>query len=741
MAKADGVGPLLAEWPQRGRDWLAMLAVGTVIGIDNAGFAIAIGALLFAGPLAGGLELAVSGALISTVIGGVALALFSRITAHVGHVQDLGAAVLAQVLAATAASAALPEDARVASALVVVALASVASGVLLWTTGRFGWGSIARYFPQSVLAGFLAGSGWLLVAGGVSVAAGIAMPDLFSPVAWTARAAQHALPALAFAAILWVVLRRVQWSGGMVAMLVAGVAGFHVMLWVMAVPLAVAQATGWVPSAGTGAAAIPNLAALAGVVDWRVVGAALPAIVTVAFLTMLGALMNTSALEAVTGQDTDSNRELRVTGLANLAIAAFAGPPAYSGFASSLMAVRAGIVWRGTGLVMAVVALFGLVAAGTLIAMVPVFLMTGLIIYLGFDLLNDWLLRTRHVYSRAEWAVVAAILGIVITLGFFKGIVAGLLIACVIFVWSYAAVPILRRTGSLRNFSSTLSRGPAEAAWLRAEGDRVAVAELQGFLFFGTADQLRDLVRKRIADREKPPLAHLILDLRRVVGLDAAAAAQLQRIAALAAQHNVALVLSGFPPGPQAALLRAVPDLVSSGAARLVPTLDEALEQAEDAVLAMAPQAQLPNATMVQRLVLRAADLPLVAGLLAALPLEHLPRGSVVMRAGEIADSLVFLEQGRVVIRAPSAGTDGPRLRAMAAGAVLGDIGLALQSRRTADVLADTDVVLRRLTLDHLARIERDDVPLGLALLRLQCRSLAEKIVFDERIKGPTDRV
>ena len=77
----------------------------------------------------------------------------------------------------------------------------------------------------------------------------------------------------------------------------------------------------------------------------------------------------------------------------------------------------------------------------------------------------------------------------------------------------------------------------------------------------------------------------------------------------------------------------------------------------------------------------------------------------------------------------------------MAAGAVLGDIGLALQSRRTADVLADTDVVLRRLTLDHLARIERDDVPLGLALLRLQCRSLAEKIVFDERIKGQTDRV
>jgi sulfate permease, SulP family len=545
----------------------------------------------------------------------------------------------------------------------------------------------------------------------------------------------HALPALGFAAVLWVVLRRLAWSGAMVAILVAGVIGFHLALWLLGVPLAAAQSAGWVPRATEGAVTIPNMAALVVTADWGVVMSALPAIVTVAFLTLIGALMNTSALEAVVGQDTDTNREMKVTGLANLVIAAFAGPPAYSGFASSLMAVRAGIVRRGTGLVMAAVALVGLVAAGPLIAAIPVFLMTGLIIYLGLDLLNDWLIRTRHTYSRAEWAVVAAILAIVILLGFFQGIVAGLLIACVIFVWNYASVPILRRTGSLRDFSSTLSRGPAEAAWLRAEGVRVEVVELQGFLFFGTADRLRDHVSRRIASAGPSPLMHLIFDFAHVVGLDAAAAAQMERIAALAEQNGMTLALSGCRSDLTATLDRAAPTLLSTGAARLVQTLDEALEQAEDAVLSLAPQAQLPTVTMLQRLAPDAEDLPHLERLLSDLPPEHLPRGSVVMRAGEVPDSLVFLEQGRVVVRAPSTGTDGPRLRAMAAGAVLGDIGLALKVRRTADVLADTDVVLRRLTTEHMTRIEAQDAPLYRALLRLQCRALAEKIVFDERVE------
>lgn len=705
-----------------------MVSAGAIIGVDNLAFCIAIATLLFSGTLEAGLELAVSAALVSTLICGTVLALFSRITCHIGHVQDMGVAVLAQALAVMAATHALPVDVRVATALTIVALASLASALVLLATGWFGWGRIARYFPQPVLAGFLAGSGWLLTIGGLSIASGLSMADLVWPSAWTEDSLQRALPAVLFAALLWVVLRRSKWSGALVSMLTLAVIGFHIALWLTGVSIVKAQAGGWVPLVATKGATFPDLVALAPIVDWVVVGLALPAILTVAFLTLMGALMSTSALEAVAGEEVDANQELRLTGYANLGIACLAGPPAFSGFVSSLMAIRAGVTTRGTGLVMAFVVLIGLVAAGTIIATIPVFVMAGVILYLGIDLMVEWLVRTRRTYGRGEWLVIVVIVATIVLLGFLVGILAGMMIACVIFVWSYSAVPILRRSGSLRDFSSTLLRGPGEADTLRSDGDRVAVIELQGYLFFGTAERLRERVRRRIADPGKPPLLRLVLDFHYVVGLDAAAAALLQRISNMVVQNGGALILSGCRAELRAVISRAVPGL----GATFVPGLDEALERAEDDVLSLAPQSAAVSGSFPDMLARMPSDRERLDRLFKMLPLEQLPQGSIVLHAGEQADSLVFLEQGRVVVRLPSSTTDGSRLRAMSAGAVLGDIGLALGTRRTANVVAATDIAIRRLTQPHLARFEQEDPHLALAVQRLLSRALAERIVRDE---------
>ena len=717
-----------AGWPRTWRDWLTMVTAGTIIGVDNLAFGIAIATLLFSGALDAGLELAVSAALVSTLVCAVVLALYSRITCHIGHVQDLGVAVLAQALAAMAATHALAEDVRIATALVIVALASLASALVLLATGWFGWGRIARYFPQPVLAGFLAGSGWLLTIGGLSIASGVSMADLVWPSAWDGDSLQKALPAVLFAALLWVVLRRSKWSGALVTMLTLAVIGFHIGLWVMGLSIGDAQTAGWVPMVATRGATFPDLVALTPIVDWGVVGHALPAILTVAFLTLMGALMSTSALEAVTGEEVDANRELRLTGFANLGIALLAGPPAFSGFVSSLMAIRSGVTTRGTGLVMAAVVLIGLVAAGTIISTIPVFVMAGVILYLGIDLMADWLVRTRKTYGQGEWLVILVIVATIILFGFLVGILAGMMIACVIFVWSYSAVPILRRSGSLTEVPSTLVRGAGEAEVLRREGGRVAVIEVQGYLFFGTAERLRERVRRRITDPGRPPLLRLVLDLHHVVGLDAAAAAVLQRIASIVAEDGGALVLSGCRADLQSAILRAAPGL----GATFVPSLDEALEQAEDDVLARMPQTAAGAAEFSDLFARLPADQDRLERLFGTLPVEQLPKGSIVLRAGEVADSLVFLVQGRVVVRLPTAQADAARLRAMSAGAVLGDIGLALGTRRTADVVAATDIAIRRLTQQHLARFDREDPHLALAVQRLLSRALAERIVRDE---------
>lgn len=729
------VGSLFSpsDWPATAKDWIPLIAIGAFIGIDIAIFSVAIGALLFSGPLAGGMGLAVTASILSTLVSSVVLALFSQIRCNIGHVQDIGVAVLAQALAVTVASQALPEQVRIATALVIVALATLASALLLWGTGRLGWGGIARYFPQSVLAGFLAGTGWLMAAGGLSVATGIAIAELFRPDRWSSQIALNAVPAVALGVAVFLTLRRVAWKGTLITFMVAAIAGFHLLLWLSGIPLSEARAAGWLSGVSAASTAIPNLFHLSGQVDWGLVGHSLPAIATVAFLTLIGTLLNTSALNAISTQDSDADRELRLTGLINLSLAAVAGPPAHSGITSSLMVLRAGVSQRGAGLVMAAIILFSLFNVGALVSILPVFVTAGLIIFLGLDFLHDWLIRTQRSYSRAEWATVVIILGIVILAGFAQAIVAGLFISSLIFAWNYAAIPVLRRTGSLRDRSSTLARAPSEAAWLRDHGDSVEVIELQGFMFFGTADRLYDHVRRRMTDAARAPLSHLIVDFQNVVGLDAAAAAQLGRIATASVQHHVTLIFAGYPKNVLATLTRAAPALLSGGAAMSLPSLDEALEMAEDALLARAPASARPTTSMLQRLAPDPDDLPHLERLFAALPTERHVRGSVIMPAGAQADSLVFLEKGRVVIRAPSRNGEGARLRAMSSGAILGDIGLALNARRSADVIAETEVELRRLPLAEIKRIEAEDPPLSHALHRLQLRSLAEKIVFDER--------
>ena len=493
------------------------------------------------------------------------LALFSQIRCNIGHVQDIGVAVLAQALAVTVATQALPAEVQIATAMAIVAMATLASALLLLGTGAMGWGRIARFFPQSVLAGFLAGTGWLMAAGGLSVTTGIAMADLFTPDRWSSLIAMKAAPAVAFGAILFVTLRWATWKGTLITFMVAGIGGFHLLLWVLGIPLARALAEGWLPHVNADVAGLPNLVHLAGQVDWGLVAGTVPAIATVAFLTLIATLLNTSALSAISTQDAETNRELRLTGLINLSLAAVAAPPAYSGITSSLMVLRAGVSQRGAGLIVAAVMLFSLFNVASLVTLLPVFVTAGIIIYLGLDFLHDWLIRTQRTYSRAEWATVVIILGIVIVVGFAEAIVAGLFISSLIFAWNYASIPVLRRTGSLRDRSSTLARAPTEAAWLRENGDSVEVIELQGYMFFGTADRLYDHVCRRIADPARAPLSHLIIDFQNVVGLDAAAAAQLSRITTAAVQHGFTLIFAGYPKTVLATLTRAAPALLARG--------------------------------------------------------------------------------------------------------------------------------------------------------------------------------
>lgn len=706
---------------------------GVISGIDNVGFSIALASLMFAGPLASGLGLAASAALVGTAVLGLTLAAASGLRGTVGTVQDIGVAVLAPALAGMAAAGTLSTEVAIATALAIVALSSLATGGLMFLTGYLGLGRLVRFFPQTVVAGFLAGTGWLLIVSGIAVAASLPMGSLFSVEMWDATHLTRVAPALGFALALWLVLPRVKHPATWAALLLTGVAGFYVVLGLSGETPAAAQAGAWLPATPP-TDSLFDLVHFIPLIDWPTVNGALPVIGIVAVLSLLASLINTSALDTVKGQEVDQNRELRITGLANIVVGAAAGPPGYSDLASSLVVNKISPDRRAAGIVAACVAVIGLLAAPLLVSTIPVFVTSGLIIYLGADLLRTWLVDTRKRYSNPEWIIVLAIVIVVAVAGFAPALIAGLIIGVALFVFTYARVPVVRRVLTLDRMHSSRERDPHQAALLRKEGAAVAVFELQGFLFFGTAERLRTQLKDRLADTNAPQLKRLILDFGHVTGVDSAALVLIDRIATMTADLGIVLVLSRARSIVSDALTRTVPHVLTASHVQQTATLDEAVEAAEEVLLG-APVHSVPPAEMAARYAMPVGDTDRLAVFFASVPAERVPPGTKVLVEGTPADGLVLIEEGVVTVRRQiESGGPSQRLRAMGAGSILGDIGLATGAPRSADVVAETEVVLRRISATSLASIETDDPGLALALSRVVMRALADKIVTGNRI-------
>lgn len=714
------------------------VVAGIVAGIDTVGFSIALAVLMFAGPLAGGLGIAASAALLATAIIGLALGLCSGLRGNLGHAQDIGVAVLAPALATMAAAGALASDQLVATAFAIIAAASLATGLLMYLTGWLGLGRMVRFFPQTVVAGFLAGTGWLMVVSGIAVAAHLSIGSLFDPSAWTHDNLARVAAVVGFAASLWFLLPRIAHPAGLAVLLAAGVGVFHAILWLTGQGIGQAQAAGWLPVV-LESGSLGSLAEIPRSIDWATVLSGAPVIGIVALLSLLAALMNTSALEVIEGLEVDHNAELRVTGLANMACGAVVGPPGYAGLASSMIAGRISPSNRGAAVVMAAVAVLGIFFANALVSTIPIFVTAGLIVFLGVDLLHEWLVKTRRRYTTAEWMIVLVIVIAVATAGFVAAVVIGLAIAVALFAFSYARIPVLRRVQTLEQLRSTLDRDPRQTAQLRGSGASVAVYELQGFLFFGTAERLRVRLRDRLMDQSERKLRRLILDFGQVSGVDSAALALMDRIGAMSADLGVGLVFSRLRPDVAQAFERATPALLQSAHVQRTATLDEAIEAAEEMLLG-APARIVAPSEIAARYAAQDQDLQRLSTFFARLPVERLARGARVLIEGEPADGLVLIEEGRVAVfrkgdpkRAPQ------RLRAMSAGSIIGDIGFATGGSRTADIVAETDVVVRRLSAENLRTIERDDPALAQAVSRAVMRALAEKVLTANRaVDGET---
>jgi sulfate permease, SulP family len=290
------------------------------------------------------------------------------------------------------------------------------------------------------------------------------------------------------------------------------------------------------------------------------------------------------------------------------------------------------------------------------------------------------------------------------------------------FLVNYARLDVIRSrlTGALR-LSST-ERADAAVHHLIERGAATRIYELQGYVFFGTANALYSQIAEEIA---RGGVRAVILDFRRVQGLDVSAVFNFGKLEQLCRAHGLRLILSDLSPG-----LRRSMDLAGLTAqAGVFPTLDDALAAVEDELLA----GEVARAGVADSGVADSGLGPLftrAAGVVSTdlFPATKVSAGTAVIEQGTPSDSLILLEEGR--LSATSAGLDGTEMKVATflPGAVVGEIGFLAGTPRTATVRAETDSTIREVGRAGLDRLAEADPALARDIYRAAAALLARRL-------------
>ncbi len=708
----------------------AEIGVGLLAGTLSCLFAVSFAYIVFAGSLVDAAGDAVRLTLLGTLVGGVAAALRRRFEGTLWQTQSVVAIVLGLAGAEMTSGANAPsQEVAVATMLALLVVMALLTGTLMLLIGLARLGQVAKSVPYPVVGGFLAATGCLLVLRAIEFGAGdlAGVAEYLSP---------DALPQWLVPVLLALLMLLVEPRIGANATVIGGAlllsASIYGALAWTGMSLDAARAAGILlsveaaPEAWTWSLSPEILSR----VDWALLAAQYPLIGTAAMLAALGALLNLSAIEFSTGEQIDPDAELRQAGLANLAVGLCGGLVSYH--SATLTQLSAGLQDRTRRLVPAITVVITLVfmASGTdLLNLMPRSLFTLLLAYLGLGFLRRWLIDERARLPRGDFLIVLLILVVTLLAGFVWAVLAGVVVASMRFTVAYARLPVLRSaaTGAVR-LSST-ERSEQATRQLVAHGGETLIFEAQGYMFFGTANTLYVLVKRELDERlaAGEAVRHLVLDLRRVQGMDVSAIFMFDRLARQAQRSGVDVIFTGLKSDRAEAMLRGV----EHGDVAIYPTLDDALIALEEEVLtrAMTEEAETGDGLVAFEAGFRnLLDRIEAAGAPVDFHSRDVAAGTRLFEMGADADSLVVLETGRLYATVRERERPPVRVATFLPGAVVGEIGLFTGGQRTASIIAETDCTLRVVTRAELDALRAFDPALALEMSERIASLLAQRL-------------
>jgi SulP family sulfate permease len=436
-------------------------------------------------------------------------------------------------------------------------------------------------------------------------------------------------------------------------------------------------------------------------------------------------LLNETGVEVATRTRLNFNHDMRSTGIGNIIAGLGGGLAGYPLLGLTVLNYRIGVSTRFVGLLTALLTLFVLFYGAGLLAIFPRWVVAGILFYLAFDFLFDWLVDSRHTCSFLEYLLILVIMTGIVTLGILEGIALGVVIMTMVFVFNYSRIEVIKNEQTGTHRRSNVQRASPLEKYLSERGQNTLILELQGYLFFGTTNRILERVAKIFSSPGAPGPEYIVLDFRRVYGVDSSSILSFLNLSYLAEKQSTVLVFTGLDARLEEQLKRG--GCLSNGTVCVHKSdLDRGIEWCENQILDR-------RNVFLEAFNLR-ESLENEFGSDQYVKLERYlekceySAGSIVFKQGEASDGLYFIESGAVSIIL-NEGTVAPvRLRKLGEGTLFGEMSVYTQEVRSASAQVDNDAVIYFLSIASMNQIEREAPDLASTFHRFVVNTLSHRL-------------
>ncbi|MCE2871315.1 MAG: cyclic nucleotide-binding domain-containing protein [Oxalobacteraceae bacterium] len=682
------------------------------------------------------------------IIGATLLGFFAAMFGGCQRLISAPCAPAAAVLAAFAiqfTQMGMPPD-QILLALLLIGL--LASGFQM-LFGLLKLGSLIKYVPYPVVSGYLSGVGLIIIAAQTPKWLGITGNQGF----WFALAAvdewrwASLIVGLVTAAFMIIGPRITQKIPSVIMAIAGGVTTYWLLsLWDTSLQhllnnTLIVGPLGGLSTAGAASDQVGGLTNFFSSISlpYRAMAdAALPPIkhllypaLTLAILLSIDTLKTCIVLDTLTHSRHDSNRELLGQGIGNMASALCAGMPGAGTMGASLLNMSSGARTRASGMIEGFMVLLAYVLLAPLLAWIPLSALAAILIVVGFRMVDRH--SFRFLKSRdtiLDFVVILTVAMVALSVSLIAATGVGLLLAVLLFLRKQIGTHLIRRITFGNQVFSRCERLESERQLLEKNGHQTVILELQGSLFFGTANQLYQAVEPYLHGYR-----YVILDLRRVQSVDMTAGHILEQIRDTLAENNNELLLSDLPGEMPTGenLKRYFDHLGILGPHQLIHVFDElndAQEWIEEQWLLQSGLRPRPE----QRFTLRDFDVfknhkaDTLADLQACMQAKQLKAGEQLFQVGSRSHEIFFIMQGEVRIDIPLADGHLHHIATHHQGDFIGELGFLDGRPRGDTATAITDVELLVLSRSGLDQLADNHKRLGVTLMTEIARVLASRL-------------